>query len=97
ERYVTHLATFRILTRLRVWFYRAIEPLAPARLQTVRSGDLLARIGADIETLENFYIRVIVPPLVAVLVTGLACAILGYFDVILAVALLVFLLLTGVA
>lgn len=96
ERYVTHLATFRILTRLRVWFYRAIEPLAPARLQAVRSGDLLTRIGADIETLENFYIRVVVPPLVAVLVTGLACAILGTFDVVLAAALLVFLLFTGV-
>ena len=96
ERYVTHLATFRILTRLRVWFYRAIEPLAPARLQAVRSGDLLTRIGADIETLENFYIRVVVPPLVAVLVIGLACAILGTFDVVLAAALLVFLLLTGV-
>lgn len=96
ERYVTHLATFRILTRLRVWFYRAVEPLAPARLQAVRSGDLLTRIGADIETLENFYIRVIVPPLVAALVTGLACAILGVFSPWLAAALLFFLLLTGV-
>lgn len=96
ERYVTHLATFRILTRLRGWFYRAIEPLAPARLQEVHSGDLLTRIGADIETLENFYIRVVVPPLVAVLVTGLACAILGTFDAVLAAALLVFLLLTGI-
>lgn len=96
ERYVTHLATFRILTRLRVWFYSAIEPLAPARLQAVRSGDLLARIGADIETLENFYIRVVVPPLVAVLVTALACAILGRFDALLAGALLLFLALTGI-
>ena len=96
ERYVTHLATFRILTRLRVWFYSAIEPLAPAGLQGVRSGDLLARIGADIETLENFYIRVVTPPLVAVLVTALACAILGTFDAILAAALLVFLVLTGI-
>ena len=96
ERYVTHLATFRILTRLRVWFYSAIEPLAPARLQGVRSGDLLTRIGADIETLENFYIRVVVPPLVAVLVTVLACVILGTFDAILAAALLFFMVLTGV-
>ena len=54
ERYVTHTATFRILTSLRVWFYTAIEPLSPARLQEHRSGDLLARIMADLETLENF-------------------------------------------
>lgn len=97
ERYLTHLATFRILTALRVWFYRAIEPLAPARLQSLHSGDLLARIVADIGTLENFYVRVTIPPLVAVLVTVLACAILGVFDVWLALALLLFLLLTGVA
>ena len=96
ERYVTHLATFRILTRLRVWFYRAIEPLAPARLMQYRSGDLLTRIVADIETLENFYLRVVIPPLAAVLVTILACLILGSFDVWLAVALLVFIVLTGV-
>ena len=96
ERYVTHLATFRILTRLRVWFYRAIEPLAPARLMQYRSGDLLTRIVADIETLENFYLRVVIPPLAAVLVTILGCLILGSFDIWLAVALLAFIILTGV-
>lgn len=95
ERYVTHLATFRILTALRVWFYRAIEPLAPARLQQVHSGDLLARIGADIETLENFYVRVAAPPVSAVLVTIFAGLLLGAFDVWLGVTLVAFLALTG--
>lgn len=96
ERYFSHTATFRILTHLRVWLYRSIEPLAPARLLSYRSGDILARIIGDIETLENFYIRVVVPPVVAVLVTVFACAILGAFDTSLAVALLIFLTLTGV-
>jgi thiol reductant ABC exporter CydC subunit len=96
ERYITHRATFQILTELRVWFFRAIEPLAPAGLQQYRSGDLLARIGADIETLENFYIRVVAPPLAAVLVTALACFILGMFDVWLGVVLAFFLVLTGI-
>lgn len=96
ERYVTHLATFRILTRLRVWFYAAIEPRAPARLQQYHSGDLFTRIGADIETLEQFYVRVIVPPLAAALVTALACFILGAFDAQLALVLLTFLFLTGI-
>jgi len=97
ERYFSHTATFRILTHLRVWFYSAIEPLAPARLMRYRSGDLLARSVADIETLENFYIRVVVPPLAAAAVVILACLILGSFDGTLALALLIFLLLTGVA
>ena len=67
---------------MRVWFYAAIEPLAPARLTTRRSGDLLARIVADVETLEDFYVRVLVPPIVAVLVTAFGCVLLGFFDVI---------------
>ena len=72
ERYISHRTTFRLLTHLRVWFYDAVEPLAPARLMPYRSGDLLTRIMADIETLESFYVRAIVPPLAAFLVTALA-------------------------
>ena len=96
ERYATHVATLRILADVRVWFYAAIEPLAPARLTTRRSGDLLARIVADVETLEDFYIRVILPPIVAVLVTTFACVLLGVFNVTLGVVLLGFLVLVGV-
>lgn len=96
ERYVTHVATFRILTYLRVWFYAGIEPLAPARLQQERSGDLLARIMADVSTLENFYVRVVVPPLAAAVVVVGASLFLALFDVWLGVVLFVALVVTGV-
>ena len=96
ERYVTHRATFAILADLRVWFFASIEPLAPARLTGRRSGDLLARIVADIETLEDFYVRIVVPPIVAVLVAAFASILLGVFDPVLGLALLGFLALTGV-
>ncbi len=96
ERYATHLATLRILADLRVWFFAAIEPLAPARLSTHRSGDLLARISADVDTLEDFAIRVVVPPIVAALAAAFACLLLAAFDPLLGVVLLVFLGLAGV-
>jgi thiol reductant ABC exporter CydC subunit len=96
ERYVTHRATFAILADLRVWFFAAIEPLAPAGLAGHRRGDLLGRIVADIDTLEEFYVRVVVPPIVAALVTAFASLLLGAFDPILGVALFVFLALTGI-
>jgi ATP-binding cassette subfamily C protein CydCD len=67
ERLVSHDVTFRLLSRLRVWFYEKLEPLAPARLMDYQAGDLLARIIGDVETLENFYVRVVAPPLVALL------------------------------
>lgn len=95
ERLVSHDTTFRLLARLRVWFYAALEPLAPARLQRYRSGDLLARIVADVDTLENLFLRVIAPPLVAVLVAALAAILVGSFHPALAVVLLNFLLLAG--
>jgi len=59
------------------------------------SGDLLARISGDIAALENFYVRGIYPPLVAILVSLAASMFLAGFDAALAVALLVFLLLAG--
>ena len=96
ERYATHRATLRILAGLRAWFYGAIEPLAPARLSAFHSGDLLARIVADIDTLEDLYVRVLVPPVVAVLVTLVASLLLGAFDPVLGLALLAFLAITGV-
>ena len=97
ERYVTHRATFAILADLRVWFFASIEPLAPAALAGHRRGDLLGRIVADIDTLEEFYVRVIVPPIVAALVTAFASLLLGTFDPVLGIALFMFLALTGVA
>jgi ATP-binding cassette, subfamily C, bacterial CydC len=96
ERYVSHRATFRLLTDLREWFYRSIEPLAPARLAGHRSGDLLARIVADVGTLEDFYVRVLLPPVVAALVTVFASLLLGAFDPLLGLVLFGFLTVTGV-
>jgi ATP-binding cassette, subfamily C, bacterial CydC len=95
ERSVIHSTTFRILTKLRVWLYTALEPLAPACLLRRRSGDVLTRLLADIDTLEHFYARAVVPPVAAALATGLAALILGAFDAWLGIALLCFLLLTG--
>jgi ATP-binding cassette subfamily C protein CydCD len=97
ERYVTHLTTFRILTGLRVWLYRAVEPLAPAGLAGLHSGDVVTRLGADLTTLEQFYLRVVTPPLAAALTAAGACALLGAFDWRLAAALACLLLLAGVA
>jgi thiol reductant ABC exporter CydC subunit len=96
ERLTTHDVAFRLLARLRVWFYTALEPLAPARLLQVHSGDLLARIVADVETLEDVYLRIITPPLVALLVVPLAALLVASIDGRLAVVLLLFLLLAGV-
>jgi thiol reductant ABC exporter CydC subunit len=96
ERYTTHRVMFRILATLRVWFYRAIEPLAPARLVHRRSGDLLARSVSDVDALEDFYIKVLMPPLVAAVVVASVCIVYGLFDVAIGLVLALFLVVTGV-
>ncbi|RPJ49208.1 MAG: thiol reductant ABC exporter subunit CydC, partial [Chloroflexi bacterium] len=96
ERLVSHSTNFRLLAGLRTWFYRRIEPLAPARLQDARSADLLSRAVADIDTLENFYVRAVAPPLVALITIAGACWFVGMYDPSLGWLLAAALLVSGV-
>lgn len=96
ERLVTHEATFRLLARLRTWFYEHIEPLAPAGLETYASGDILSRIRADIDTLDNLYLRIMVPVVVALLAAILFVAVLVTYSPALALTELGLLLVAGV-
>ncbi len=92
ERLVSHETTFHILAGLRVWFYERIAPLAPARLMQFRSGDLLSRAIGNIETLQEFYVRAVAPPLIAMLTALLMAIFFGAFDPILAVTVIGFML-----
>ncbi|MBK1632450.1 thiol reductant ABC exporter subunit CydC [Thiohalocapsa halophila] len=96
ERLVSHEATLRQLAGLRVWFYRHLEPLAPARLQQYHSADLLSRIRADVDALDNLYTRVLVPVLVAVTAGVGFFLFTALFDLRLALLLLALLLAAGV-
>ncbi len=95
ERLVTHEATFRFLSALRVWFYTRLEPLVPSALEDMRSGDLLSNIRSDIETLNNLYIRVIVPVCVAIVGVLLTSWVMSRYSIELAQLLFFMLLLAG--
>jgi ATP-binding cassette subfamily C protein CydC len=95
ERLLSHETTFRLLAKLRVWFYEGLEPLAPARLFEFQSGDLLARIISDIETLQQFFLRVLSPPLVAAIISILAGLFLAHYHMSLAWVLLAGLAMAG--
>ena len=95
ERLVTHNINFRLLGALRVWFYHRLEPLAPARVQPYRSADLLNRAVADIDALENFYVRAVAPPLSALLVVAGTGWFVSRYDAALALLLTGMLLAAG--
>ncbi len=95
ERVVSHDATFRILESLRIWFYERIEPLAPARLMRYRSGDILNRVLSDIDALDNLYLRVLSPTLVAGLLVAGLTVFLSLFDPLIALTTLGWLVVAG--
>ncbi|MBX3061873.1 MAG: thiol reductant ABC exporter subunit CydC [Anaerolineae bacterium] len=80
ERLVSHDTTFRLLADIRVHVYRAIEPLAPARLSDFRTGDLLERVVADVEALQHVYLRAVAPSLVALLTGAMLTVLLAAFN-----------------
>jgi ATP-binding cassette subfamily C protein CydC len=95
ERLVSHNTTFRMLAHLRVWAYSRIEPQAPAHQLAQRSGDLLARLVADIEELQNVYLRVVSPMIVALVVSLFTFGIFSIFSMGLAWVALAFLAAAG--
>lgn len=61
ERLVGHDAAFRGLTMLRVRAYRSLESITPLGLSRFTRGDLLARLGADVDTALDLPLRVVLP------------------------------------
>jgi ABC-type transport system involved in cytochrome bd biosynthesis fused ATPase/permease subunit len=57
ERLTSHDLAFRVLGRTRARMYERIEPLAPVQLSDYRQGDLLSRLVADVDALQNLHLR----------------------------------------
>jgi ATP-binding cassette subfamily C protein CydC len=95
ERMVSHNATFRLLARLRSEAYGKIEPQAPAHLLNYRSGDMLSRLVSDIDELQNLYLRVVSPVLVALAISILSFFLFSIFSPTLAWVALAFLIVSG--
>ncbi|MFC5467009.1 thiol reductant ABC exporter subunit CydC [Lederbergia graminis] len=94
ERLYSHRATFTMLSNLRVSFYEKLEPRSPRIFQKFRSGDLLSRIVGDVETLQNFFLRVFYPPIVLMLVLLSTILFTIIFSMEIAVVLFIGLMLT---
>ncbi|MEV8624901.1 thiol reductant ABC exporter subunit CydD [Streptomyces sp. NPDC051079] len=61
ERIVSHDAVLRMLADLRVAVYRRLERIAPAGLRRTRGGDLLARLVQDVDALQDYWLRWLLP------------------------------------
>ncbi|MFD8710750.1 thiol reductant ABC exporter subunit CydD [Streptomyces anulatus] len=93
ERLVSHDAVLKLLAELRVAVYRGLERIAPGGMRTTRRGDLLSRLVADVDALQDYWLRWLLPVGTAVVVGTAAAGFTGWLlpeaGVILAVGLLV--------
>ncbi|WP_406861961.1 thiol reductant ABC exporter subunit CydD [Streptomyces sp. HUAS MG47] len=92
ERIVSHDAVLRMLAELRVSVYRRLERIAPAGLRRTRRGDLLARLVQDVDALQDYWLRWLLPAGAALLVgagsVGFTAWLLPEAGAVLAVGLL---------
>ncbi|MFE9448715.1 thiol reductant ABC exporter subunit CydD [Streptomyces sp. NPDC006739] len=78
ERLVSHDAVLRMLADTRVAVYRRLERLAPAGLRTARRGDLLTRLVADVDAIQDYWLRWLLPAGVAVAVSAASVAFMAW-------------------
>jgi ATP-binding cassette subfamily C protein CydCD len=74
ERLVSHDAVLRMLADTRVAVYRRLERLAPAGLRQARRGDLLSRLVADVDALQDYWLRWLLPAGAALVVSATSVA-----------------------
>lgn len=96
ERLLSHDASFRVLTDLRVAVVRRVSRLLPGNA-TIGHGDLLARFVGDVDGLADLWVRVVLPAAVTLVVgagaIGMMVALLPVSGLVLALSFTVALLL----
>ena len=97
ERLASHDLAFRVLARVRVRVYERIEPLAPVELDGYRRGDLLSRMVADVDALQNLHLRGVQPPLVALAAGAVSVGVTAAFLPVAALVLACGLVVAGAA
>ncbi|KDN30233.1 amino acid ABC transporter permease [Vibrio fortis] len=80
ERVVSHNATFKLLTDLRIFFFKKLAPLIPGRISNLRDADLLNRLVADVDAMDHVYLRLVSPVTVGVLGIFFLTTFLMWFD-----------------
>jgi ATP-binding cassette subfamily C protein CydC len=71
ERLSGHDATLRLLAELRGWLFARLFPRLPISDRSLRHGDLVSRLTADVDALDTAFL-VAIGPIIAALVIGVA-------------------------
>ncbi|QEA39773.1 thiol reductant ABC exporter subunit CydC [Pistricoccus aurantiacus] len=88
ERVYNHASVLALLAELRAGMFAVLARLDARALSRHRASEWLNRLTADIDTLDSLYLRLLAPPLVALLTIGLVAGLAAIFLPIAGVAVL---------
>lgn len=90
EKLTGHQLILKILSEMRVRLYKIIEPQALFLRSRVRTGDVLGVLADDIEHLQNFYLKILFPSIVSLILYTVIIICAGLFSIPFAILLAVF-------
>lgn len=61
ERMISHQSVFKLLSQLRTWIFKSVVSQKSAQLLKLQTNDLFNTLSADIESLQDFYLRTFLP------------------------------------
>lgn len=96
ERLATHSVALKGMASLRTHIYARLATGNPQTAASLRRGDLLARVSADVDAVGDVVVRGIIPSLVAAVLAMGSVVFVGCFHIPAAISLAVCLLIAGV-
>ena len=78
ERLAGHDATLRLLAELRGWLFARLFPRLPLTDRSLRHGDLVSRLTADVDALDTAFLVAIGPILAALVIGAILTAVLAW-------------------
>lgn len=76
EKLIGHNATLRLLSDIRRWLFGALFPRLPLQTRSLRHGDVVSRMTADVDALDTLFLLAVGPLLAALVLGGAVTAIL---------------------
>jgi ATP-binding cassette, subfamily C, bacterial CydC len=87
ERLTGHQLILKILSQMRVRLYKIIEPHALFLRSGFRTGDILGTLANDIEHLQDFYLKTLLPSIISLILYAIIIFSVGIFSLPFAILL----------
>jgi ATP-binding cassette, subfamily C, bacterial CydC len=90
ERLTGHQLILKILSEMRVRLYKMIEPQALILRASFRTGDIIGALANDIEHLQDFYLKTLLPSIVSLILYAVIIFSAGIFSISFTILLAMF-------